>query len=136
MYQLAKNQFIPSFILDIQPIFESCEQSEHRNFWPPPPKTNQLSFNFHEITSLFYHFVLETYVIYKSRYLIGWEHFDQYLTTRFLPNSWWDFWTLVWAVFPNFSQFTKELGNWDFWRPHAFIFCQIEKIVFPDMVCV
>ena len=28
------------------------------------------------------------------------------------------------------SQFTAKLGNWDFWSPLGFIFCQIERILF------
>ena len=49
-------------------------------------------------------------------------------------NSWkrWniDFCMLAWAVFPNLSQFTKELENRNFWILRTFIFCQIVRILF------
>ena len=41
-----------------------------------------------------------------------------------------DSWILTLTLLPNFSQFTENLGNWDFWGPLSFIFFQIEGIVF------
>ena len=40
-------------------------------------------------------------------------------TSQFFPvhdtMESWVFWKQAWAVLLKFSQFTKELGNWDFW---------------------
>ena len=38
-----------------------------------------------------------------------------------------DFGILTYTALPSFSQFTKQLENWDF---EAFIYCEIVRIVF------
>ena len=73
------------FILEIQPIFESCDQTGHAN-----PKIFWSTFNLCEFVSTCkksrYWFAMEIWLIKKFCNLIGREHFGPYLKNQNVPK--------------------------------------------------